>query len=257
VRGSTPGDRPNLGAVIVSESLARTLWPGRDPLGERLHLDLAPAQSLSVVGVVHDVPSLLGTAAQKTVYQVQRARTVGDALLVRFDGDERQTAAAMRDAIAGLDPHAVVEPRTLGAIRRDAADRFMRIVDIVLFLAASALALAVMGIYGAVAFAVARRMKEIGIRIALGATPGHVTGIVLWTGWKPIAVGLGTGTIVAAIAAHAVARLFRGTPAEIDPSDPRAYINVALMLASAGTAAMIAPCRRAVSAEPAHALRAD
>jgi ABC-type lipoprotein release transport system permease subunit len=107
------------------------------------------------------------------------------------------------------------------------------------------------------AFAVARRMKEIGIRVALGATGRHVTGIVLWTGWRPIAAGLMAGTVAALIAASAVARIFKNTPAQIDPFDPVAYALVAFLLASTGTLAMVGPYRRATSTHPAQALHQD
>ena len=176
---------------------------------------------------------------------------------MRFDGDERQTATAIRDAIVRLDPNAVTDPRTMAAIRADAANRFLRLVEMIVVLAAVALLLASLGVYGAVAFAVARRMKEIGIRVALGATGRHVTGIVLWTGWRPIAIGLVIGHVAALIAASVVARIFKNTPAQIDLFDPVAYALVALLLASMGTLAMVGPCRRAVSTDPARALHED
>ena len=257
VRGSTFRDDTNRSTVVVSESLARSLFPDRDPIGERLHLSGAPDSSLRVVGIARDVPSLLGKPAERIVYRPRAADAIGDALLVRFDGDERQTATAIRDAIIRLDPNAVTDPRTMAAIRTDAADRFLRLVEMIVFLAVVALLLASLGVYGAVAFAVARRMKEIGIRVALGATRRHVTGIVLWTGWRPIAAGLMAGTVAALIAASAVARIFKNTPAQIDPFDPVAYTLVAFLLASTGTLAMVGPCRRATSTDPARALHQD
>jgi len=257
VRGAAFADPTDRSAVVVSESLARTLWPDRDPIGERLRVDGAAGLPLVVAAVARDVPSLLGKPAQRTMYRLRARDAIGDALLVRFDGDERQTADAVRAVIARLDPNAVTDPRTLAAIRRDTADHFMRLVEMIAFLAAVALGLAGVGIYGAVAFAVARRMKEIGIRVALGATRRHVTAIVLWTGGKPIAAGLAAGTAATLIVAPVVAKLFRNTPAQIDPFDVTAYVAVALTLAAAGLCAMAAPCRRANSAEPARALHCD
>ena len=257
VRGSAVRDETDRAGVVVSESLARSLWPDRDPIGEDLHLGQSPTELLHVVGVARDVPSLLGAPAERTLYRLRRTHAIGDALLVRFDGDERQIASAVRDAILRLDPNAMTEPKTLGAIRRDAADRFLRLVEMVVFLGGVALLLAAVGIYGAVAFAVARRTKEIGVRIALGATPRDVAGIVLWTGWKPIAAGLAAGTIGTLVAAPSVARVFRGTPAQLDPFDAASYLAVAIVLAIAGTVAMIGPCLRANSVEPARALRSD
>jgi putative ABC transport system permease protein len=127
----------------------------------------------------------------------------------------------------------------------------------VVFLAFVALVLASIGIYGAVAFAVARRMREIGIRVALGATWRHVTALVLWTGLKPIGAGVMAGTAMALVAAAAVAHIFRNTPAEIDPFDVVAYVAVGVVLSTAGLAAMAGPCVRANSTEPAQALHRD
>ena len=99
--------------------------------------------------------------------------------------------------------------------------------------------------------------QEIGIRVALGATARHVTAIVLWTGWKPIAAGLAGGTVATLIAAPAVARVFVNTPAQFDPFDPVAYLVVAFVLSATGTLAMVGPCRRATSTDPARALHRD
>ena len=257
VRGTTWPDETDRTAVVVSESLARTLFPDRDPIGERFRLATASGSSLRIVGVARDVPSLLGKPAQRTVYRLRAANAIGDTLLVRFDGDARQTATAIRDAIVRLDPNAVTEPRTMASIRAETAGKFMRLVEMIVFLAGVALLLASIGIYGAVAFAVARRMKEIAIRIALGATRRHVSALVLWTGWKPIAGGLAAGIAGTLLVAPAVARFFRGTPAQFDPFDPIAYGLVAALLVAAGTLAMLGPCRRAASSEPAAALHQD
>lgn len=257
MRGATFHDEDDPSAVVVSESLARALFPDRDPIGERFHLVAPAARPLRVVGIVRDVPSLLGKPAQRTVYRPRAADAVGDALLVRFDGEERQIADAVRDAILGLDPNAATEPRTLASIRAESADRFMRLVEMIVFLAGVGLLLASLGVYGAVAFAVARRMQEIGIRVALGASMGHVTAIVLWTGWKPLATGLTAGTVATLVVAPGVARIFRNTPAQFDPFDPVAYMIVAVVLAATGTLAMVGPCRSATSTDPARALHRD
>jgi predicted permease len=257
VRGVSFEPSSDPSAVVVSESLARTLWPDHDPIGERLRLDRAPAAPLTVVGVARDVPSLMGKPAQRVIYRSRGADAIGDALLVRFDGDEHQTADAVRAAIERLDPGASVQPRTLASIRHESADKFMRLVEMIVFLAAVALVLATIGIHGAVAFAIARRMKEIGIRVALGATTRHVVGLALWTGVKPIAAGLAIGTIASLTVAPIVARFFQNTPAHIDPFDATVYVGVGVTLATAGLAAMAAPCRRANSAEPARALHCD
>jgi len=256
VRGATFPDPVDRMTVVVSESLARSLWPTTDPLGERLQLS-TQTEPLTVIGVVRDVPSLLGIPAQRAAYRRRTPEAIGDALLVRFEGEGSRLATAVRGAVVDLDPNAVTEPRTLAAIRREVADRFLRLIEMIVFVAAAALCLASIGVYGAVAFAIARRMKEIGIRIALGANARHVTRIVLWTGWRPISAGLAAGTLATVTIAPPVAGMFRNTPAQIDPWDPVAYLGMAMVLAVAGSAAMIGPCRRANSTDATDALHHD
>jgi len=108
-------------------------------------------------------------------------------MLVRFSGDAGATARAVRDAIHALDHDAAVEPRTMAALRDDLAERFMRPVSMVGFLGIVAIGLAAIGIYSLAAFAAARRIREMGIRIALGATRRDVLALMLRAGAKPIA----------------------------------------------------------------------
>src|SRR2546428_116564 len=145
--------------IVVSQSLARALWPERDPIGELVDLNGDRGHPLQVIGVSRDIRSPTATdAGGRTLYRVRLSESRGDALLVRFEGDERGTATAVRDAIVALDPDAVAEPRTLTALRGELASRFLRLVKMVLILGGVAIVLAVIGIYGVVAFAVTRRM---------------------------------------------------------------------------------------------------
>jgi len=244
--------------IVVSQSLARTLWPDRDPIGELVDLNGDRGHLLQVVGVSRDIRSPIATAArERTLYRVRASESRGDALLVRFDGDERRTAAAVRDAIAALDRDAVAEPRTLAALREELASRFFRLVKMVLGLGVVAVVLAVIGIYGVVAFAVTRRMKEMGIRVALGATRRDIVRLVLSSGLKPIAAGVGGGVVAALPASLALTRIFRNTPIHLDPRDPIAYAAVTLLLVATAIAAMLGPALRAAWADPVHALRQD
>jgi predicted permease len=244
--------------IIVSQSLARALWPDRDPLGELVTTSGEPRRPLQVVGVARDIRSMTTVGAgERTLYRVRDSGSRGDALLVRFDGDERLTAGAIRDAIAALDPNAVAEPRTLTALRMERASKFLRIVTMVLFLGTVAVALAVIGIYGVVSFAVSRRVKEMGIRVALGATRVDIIRLVLSDGTKPIATGVAAGLGLALPASQALTRIFRSTPVQLDPRDPVAYTVVVILLTLTAVAAMVGPARRAASAEPCEALRQE
>src|SRR5207237_2325966 len=174
---------------------------------------------------------------------------------VAFGGAEAETARAIRDAIAALDPDAVAQPLTLAAIRRDQASKFMAIVEMVLGLGVIALVLGVAGIYGVVSFAVGRRTKEMGIRIALGARRGDIIRLVLASGAVPIAVGLGGGVGLALLGSLTLARVFANTPVRIDAWDPIVFAGVTALLAVTAVGAMLGPARRAASADPVHALR--
>ena len=252
VRGEVFRDEDASGVVtpvVVSESLARALWPDRDPVGQRLHGDAA---RLEVVGVVRDTPSMFGRNP-RTIYRPAVRVQSGDALFVRFDGNARDVAARMRTAVEALDPNAVTEPRTLTSIRDDLAARFMRLVDVVLFLAVVSFALAVVGVYGAVAFSVSRRTKEIGIRVALGASASTVVALVLRQSIRLCAIGLGFGCLLAL----GVARIFAANIVRLETFEPMAFVGGALLVLVCCIAASYVPARRAGTVDPVEALRGD
>ena len=211
---------------------------------------------MEVAAVARDVTSMF-SANERTMYRAAAAQEPGDAMFVRFEGDAREAASRVRAAIGAIDPNALTEPRTLTSIRRDLADRFMRLVDMILFLALVAFVLAIVGIYGAVAFSVSRRTKEIGIRVALGATSADVACMVVWSGFKPIALGIAVGFLGTLVAGIGLVRVFRDTPVKPDISDPAVYVFVTSLLAVTGIIAMVGPCWRSTSADPVLALHHD
>jgi hypothetical protein len=253
VAGAAFGDdAASAKSVVVSESLARTLWPGRPPIGETARLGDA---EVTVIGVARDVPSPASGAGERAVYRPAGAIRAGDAMYVAFDGGETNTARAIRDASAALDPNAVGEPQTLAAMRRDQASKFMPFVEIVLGLGVTAFVLGVAGIYGVVSFAVGRRTRDMAIRTALGAKRADIVRLVLSSATAPFAVGLGCGIALALIASPTLARFFANTPVHVDPWDPLVYAGVIALLSTAAAAAMLGPARRAASVDPVHGLR--
>src|SRR5262249_49731314 len=131
------------------------------------------------------------------------------------------------------------------------------IVEMVVGLGIVGLALGVAGIYGVVSFAVVRRTREMGIRIALGATHGDIVRIVMSSNATPIALGVAGGVGLALIEARTLARLSAGTPVHMDAWDPMVYAGVILVLSAAAVVAMIVPAERAAAADPMRALRQD
>jgi predicted permease len=255
VAGTVFGDNAESArTVVVSESLARVLWPGRAPLGQVAQLGNT---EVTIAAVVHDVQSASSGTGERTVYVPSGPVRAGDAIYVAFDGGEAETALAIRDAISALDANATAQPQTLGSIRRDQAAKFMPIVEMVLGLGALALALGVAGIYGVVAFTVGRRMREMGIRIALGARRADVIRLVLSSGAARIGVGFAGGGILMILGSRTLARIFTNTPVHIDVWDPLVYAGVTALLTITAVIAMLGPARRAASADPVNALRCD
>ena len=260
-----PSDDQNSQKVIlVSDSLARKYWPGHDPIGKRLKW--GPPQSnspwLTVVGVVGDVKQQsLDKATLPHTYEpysqladelvVQGiARTYR--LAVRTSGDPASAAASLKAAVWGLDKQlAVTRLRTMEQVLSDstAPRRFNMLL--VLIFAATALLLAAIGIYGVIAYSVAQRTHEIGIRMTLGAQRADVLRMVL--GWGLLLTGAGTALGLAG--SLALARLLRGFLFGIQPSDPITFAVVVGLLTFTALLATCVPALRASRVDPMIALR--
>lgn len=240
--------------TMVSQAFAQSFFPGRNPLGESVIL---PRGTLAViVGVARDVQSEHpGTSDAPHLYRWRDNSTPADALLIRFHGDTVAMSTRVRDTLRRLDPDSQAAPRTLRAILDDLAGRFSTMVRMVGILGALALSLAVLGIYGVVAFTVSQRTRELGIRMALGATKSMVVRLVLASGARAIAWGIAAGIAMAVLAAQAVAIVLRHAPVSIHPTDPIAFIAVAAALGIVAIAAMLRPAWRAAAADPMRALR--
>jgi len=240
--------------VVISEALARTLFPAGDPVGRELVDDAHRLRT--VVGVAGDVTGLAGDVAGRfTLYGPRPADVAGDALMVRFEGDAGRTAGAVREALRRLDPDTVVEPRTIGMLRRELADRFLRMVRIVVVPGLAAVALAAIGLYGLASFSAERRTKEMGIRMALGATRADVVAQALRAGFGPVAFGLGLGAAVAAAMAHALQLSLDRV--DLQAQSPVTYVAAISLLASIAVMAMAWPALRASRTSPLVALGRD
>lgn len=239
--------------MVVSESLARQLWPGQDPVGRRL--ERYPGDEFEVIGVAGDVRPAADAAPVPMVYRpywdwAARRMTVA----VRTAGDPRSAAGAVRGAIQAIDPDVPVPTlRTMADVLGEsvAPQRFQLLL--VGAFAGSALLLTALGIYGVVAYAVARRGKELGIRIALGAQPADVKRLVLAQGMRPVAIGLVSGLGVALAAGRVIEALLYDTR----PGDPIALGATLALLTAIALLACYLPSRRAMRVDPLTALRAE
>jgi predicted permease len=246
--------------IIVNETLARRFWPGEDAIGKRVTIGMPEMHLpwLTVAGVVADVnqsapdenlhPHIYEPYLQAKDYSWIRKMNLG----LRTAGDPLALAGAVRREVAQLDPELpVTKIRTIRQILDSSlAPRRLSMWLLTVF-ALAALLLAALGIYGVMAYAVARRTREIGIRMALGAQRANVLGMILGQGMKLVACGVAIGLA----ASLALTRLMTSLLYDVKPTDPLTYAAVAVLLISIALAANFAPARRAVSVDPTVALR--
>ena len=243
--------------LLVSEALAKKYWPGQDALGKRLKW--GPLESsdpwLTVVGVVGDVKQgPLDSAAALHTYQpyAQLGSAPSLRIAVRTQSDPAAMAADLRAAVWGLDRQlALGSVRTMDeVISRSTANRRFSLTLVSAF-ALLALVLAAVGIYAVLAYSVARRTQEIGVRIALGARRVDVLRMVLGQSLRVIAIGL----LLGLAGALALTRILVGLLYEVRPTDPLTFATVLLLLAGVSLLASYLPARRATRVDPLVALR--
>jgi putative ABC transport system permease protein len=241
--------------AIVNQALARSSFPGVDPVGKRLSLD--GKEWLEIVGVAGDVRDLaLDAPAEREIYR-PAAQTPGIRMtLVLAGGNARISglANAVRQAAQAVDREFVVtrvEPMT-AVIGAGLAERRFHVLLLGLF-AAAAFALAALGVYGVISSGVAERTREIGIRVALGAGRGAVLRMVLGQGAALAAAGVAIGTALALGLTQLLAGLLYGVGA----ADPGTFAAAALLLASVALFASLLPAARAARLDPVVALKED
>jgi len=257
VRGEGfPRTNSDSGAVIVSRAFAETFWPGQDPVGQTIVS--GDGKPFSVVGVVPDNhTSYTSEADGPTLYSLRSKPLAADLLLVRFHGNVAPVAATLRSIVHDLDPQILVVPSTLRAQIDENAENGWLIGKMLLFVAGTAVALALLGIYGMVGYSVTRRTREFGIRVAVGATPRDVMRVVFATGSRPVIAGITVGIAVAFGFSSGVVKAFERAPLPLSATNPVPYGLVAILLAFASLAAMIGHARRAAKVEPLTALREE
>ena len=259
VRGTTfSGRRDSLAAreVIVSAALAREAFGAEDPIGRQLETGVAGRAS--IVGIVGDVAiGRLEDAARPTFYvPYTQAPDVSMRIAVRTRGDVASVGEAVRRVVQEIDPEvALYQVYTMESLTRQSESVFLRRFPLLLLgaFAVTALLLAVVGTYGVVSYAVAQRVRELGIRIALGASTRSVMTLVVGHVAAIAAVGIGAGLALAV----ALSRYAEGMLYGVRATDPVTYAGVAALLALVAAAAAAVPARRASRVDPVTALRAD
>ena len=243
--------------ALVNDAAARKYWPGRSPLGGRLKMD--DGQWITVVGVAENSTiSALGEEPFPYVFfpfdqDIGFGSLLAPAhVFLRTTGDPSEVLAAVRDRLRALDPQVPVfdlQPLTFHVRELVLPQRMGSVL--LGFFSLLALSLATIGIYGVASYVVGLRMREIGIRIALGADRRTIGRLVLLQGSLPVAAGIVIGIGLALWASRFIAALVY----DVSPWDPATFVAVTFVLASLALAATYVPARRAARVDPVTALR--
>lgn len=241
------------GVALVSEYTARTLWPGREAIGQSFWRSNR-RNRWEVIGVVADTyPVGLDHPTGLAAYVPYWERTAPNvSLVVRSRADFDTVAGELREAVHRIDPELpLVGVRTLDVVveRAVAARRFQLLLT--LTFAAAGLVIACLGIYGVVASAVQRRRAELAIRLALGGTPREIVLLIAGQGFRPVMWGLVAGTLVAVAGGQAIRALLFN----VSPMEPVVVVSVALLVLVVAALACLEPSLRAARTSPLAALR--
>jgi predicted permease len=238
--------------AIVDQTAAKQFWPGQDPVGKRLHIDNSVAV---VIGVVRNTKhEFMNERPAPMVYLSYFQRGYENIVQVRTQGNPNDIAPAVERAIHEIDGRLpVFNVRSMREITQMATIFAVVQSTFAGIFAAIALILATTGIYGVVAYRTAFRTHEIGIRVALGATPGDVLRLVLLQGLSLTAIGLSLGLALSFSLTHFIAALLYG----VGTNDPVTVIVVVVLLAAMSLLACYFPARRATRVDPVAAIRAS
>ncbi len=262
IRGRLPRPSDDFGSnhvALISDSLAREQWPNQDPLGRKIffgNMD-GDLRLFTIIGVVGDVRDYgLESKPTATVYGYYKQRptkTSAFNIVLRGQTEKAALISAARQALRSLDPEAPVKFEDLAAVFDNSlADRRFSLLLLGLF-GASALALAAVGIFGVMACVVSQRIREMGVRVALGATPGSILRLVVGRG---LAMTL-AGVVVGLVAAAGLTRLMSGLLFGVSAIDPWTFALTVPVLCLVAAAACYLPARRASRVDPLIALRFD
>jgi predicted permease len=242
--------------AVISELTAKTLWPGKNPVGLPFSRAGMKENPFTVIGVVGNARTVsLATPDPMMVYMPYWYRNDTTAgLVVRTHQDPVTMADTLRKAIWSVDPEVPVPVvQMLGGVVEDSIANRRFEMQLLLLFAVSALLLAGLGVYGVVTYSVVQREREIGLRLALGAQRKNIYGLVLQDGLMPVVAGAVAGVAVA----FAFARVVGSLLFQVSPYNSAITTSAVCLLLVMGTAACLIPARRAASVDPMQALRRE
>ena len=260
-RDLSPADRAGTAPVtLINRAFAERLWPGEDPIGRRIIVHYIADEGIAwqVVGVVEDTRHQgLAVAAEPQFFvPIAQAEFLFSymTVVVRTLGAPAVVADALNEIAIEIEPtEPLYDYSTMAELRAGAMARERLAAALTGIFAVLALILSATGVYGVVSYQVARRTREIGVRMALGAARGRVLGLVVGEVAATAAIGLMIGLVGAALASRLIAGLLFG----VDRFDPLTYAAVALLLMGTALLAAWLPARRAARVDPVRALRTE
>ena len=245
--------------VIVSEGTARRFWPNQDPIGKHLTLSMMTREPAEVIGVVREVRmeglDSPGEDAETAVYApAMQFAFNGFTLVMRTAADPKALTRSMIGAVRQVDPEQpVLDIQTMDEIVEQSLGQRPLAMLLLAAFASLALVLATVGIYSVLAYTVRQRVREIGIRMALGAPVKGLLGMIVVEGLKPTLIGVGLGLGLAAALVRVMASLLFG----VSQYDPPTFSLVAVLMLIVGVIATLVPAYRATRVDPIVTLRSE
>ena len=240
--------------LVVNEAFARTFFPGERAVGKRLQA--GPTTTIEIIGVVNDIRQLaMAEPAKPTIYihNLQNAR-VKTTIVARTQGEPLAMANAIREAVWSLDPNqAITSVFTFDAAVSRALGRPRLVAVLLGAFGVLGLLLGVVGVYGLLAQLVSQRRRDIGVRMALGASPSDVRALFVGRGFKLALLGVAVGIAGALALCRALTSVLYG----VSPGDPLTFVGTSALLLAAAVSASWLPAQRAARMDPAQTLRAE
>ena len=257
-------NHPRLGSILISESMARTVFPGEDPIGKQIFFDFevqrgriqgVPVPHYEIIGIVGDVLSSLDAQPSPTFYRpALDTANAGATVLLYTMAEPKAAIADAQNVIRRIDPElAISRILTMDELLNTSTAGRQFNMRLFAAFAGMALLLAGIGLYGLVSHSVSQRKAEIGIRMALGARSSDVNRMVLLQGLKPALAGVIIGVVAAAFAT----RILQSQLFGVTPADPITFVVVPLLLLTVAALACFLPAIRATRLDPTDALRAE
>ena len=255
VKGRIPDSDVESRELVVNESAARVLWAGADPIGRTLESAMSQTEFLTyrVVGIAKDVPVRSMSEIEPVIYRMPEWWLIDGATTLLVRGGPPGVGQRVRAVSASLEPRVTVTERPMVDYVRDSLTTAALASRVAWGIGALGLVLAMAGAFGVFAQAAEMRRREIGIRMALGASRQHIAALGLRTASTALVWGLTAGFILSVLCVPVV----RGFLYGLNPFDPVAYAGVAVILALAAAVATWIPVRRAMLVDPATTLRSE